>query len=87
MLGIDSVKSGINSEKLAMTSRTVSRHLTVVLDVERPEARGESGSVPWRIGYHRYRKADRGDRDSDATGARVAIRLIPVGPPAAADTS
>ena len=43
MLGIDSVKSGINSERLAMTSRTVPRHLTVVLDVERPDAGGESG--------------------------------------------
>ena len=43
MLGIDSVKSGINSERLAMTSRTVSRYLTAVLDVEHPEARGESG--------------------------------------------
>lgn len=43
MLAIESVKGCINSERLAMTTPTVSRHLTAGLDFERPEVRGESG--------------------------------------------
>ena len=43
MLEIDSAKGCTNGERPAMTSRTVSRHLTAELHFERPEVRGESG--------------------------------------------